>query len=88
MPLFRYIAFLAENRSPALPIPSLNVINGGAHAGNALDVQEFMIQPFADTFKESIRMASEIYHTLKGILKKKYGPDAINVGDEGRERKV
>ncbi len=83
MPLFRYIAFLSENKDASLPIPSLNVINGGAHAGNALDVQEFMIQPFADTFAESIRMASEIYHTLKGILKKKYGPDAINVGDEG-----
>ncbi|MBN2330740.1 MAG: phosphopyruvate hydratase [Candidatus Aenigmarchaeota archaeon] len=83
MPLYRYIAFLSENKDPNLPIPSLNVINGGAHAGNALDVQEFMIQPFADEFRESIRMASEIYHTLKGILKKKYGPDAINVGDEG-----
>lgn len=83
MPLFSYIAFLSENKDAMLPIPSLNVINGGAHAGNALDVQEFMIQPFADTFAESIRMASEIYHTLKGILKKKYGPDATNVGDEG-----
>jgi enolase len=83
MPLYRYIAFLSENKDLTLPIPSLNVINGGAHAGNALDVQEFMVQPFAGTFAESLRMASEIYQTLKGILLKKYGRHSINVGDEG-----
>jgi enolase len=83
MPLFRYIAFLSGNKNPMLPVPSLNVINGGAHAGNDLDIQEFMIQPFADTFRESLRMAAETYHVLKGILKKKYGSNAINVGDEG-----
>jgi enolase len=83
IPLYKHIANLAENKNIFLPIPSLNVINGGTHAGNQLEIQEVMIQPFADTFKESIRMGSEIYHILKDILKKKYGPNAINVGDEG-----
>ena len=83
MPLYRYIASLAESKKMVLPVPSLNVINGGAHAGNALDIQEFMIQPFAGSFSESIRMGAETYQVLRGILKKKHGPDAINVGDEG-----
>ncbi|UCD03464.1 MAG: phosphopyruvate hydratase, partial [Candidatus Aenigmatarchaeota archaeon] len=54
IPLFRYIAGFTGNRKLALPIPSLNVINGGAHAGNSLDIQEFMIQPFGNTFAESL----------------------------------
>jgi len=83
MPLFKYIAFLSDNKRPILPVPSLNVINGGAHAGNELDIQEFMIQPFGDTFRESIRMGAETYHILRDILEKKYGSNAINVGDEG-----
>jgi enolase len=83
VPLFSHVAFLAGNKKPVLPIPSLNVINGGAHAGNELDIQEFMIQPFAENFRDSIMMASEVYHTLKELLKKKYGRIAINVGDEG-----
>ncbi len=83
VPLFRYIASLSGNKKPSLPVPSMNVINGGAHAGNKLDIQEFMIQPFGDTFAESLRMGAETYHTLKGIIKKKHGMDAINVGDEG-----
>lgn len=68
----------------ALPVPMLNVINGGKHAGNALAVQEFMIIPaFAPSFREGLRYAAETYHALKGILEKKYGKSAINVGDEG-----
>ncbi|NOX71111.1 MAG: phosphopyruvate hydratase [Candidatus Micrarchaeota archaeon] len=81
-PLYAHLASLAGT-TPKLPTPSLNIINGGAHAGNALDIQEFMILPYGPSFRESMRMASEIYHTLKGKLKKKYGRDAINVGDEG-----
>jgi enolase len=67
-----------------LPIPFFNVINGGAHAGNNLKFQEFMIAPTkAKSFSEAIRMGSETYQTLKGQLKKRYGKAAINVGDEG-----
>ncbi len=83
VPLFTHIASLADNKKMVLPIPSMNVINGGAHAGNSLEIQEFMIQPFANSFAESLRMGAETYHTLKGIIKKKHGKDAINVGDEG-----
>jgi len=83
MPLFGYLAKLMENKELKMPIPSMNVINGGAHAGNKLDIQEFMIQPFGSTFAESLRMAAETYHTLKGIIKKKHGLNAVNVGDEG-----
>ncbi len=62
-----------------------NVINGGVHAGNELDFQEFMIMPVggADSFREGIRWVSETYHVLKGVIAEKYGKDAVNVGDEG-----
>lgn len=67
-----------------LPTPLLNVINGGVHAGNELNIQEFMIIPVgADTFSDAIRMAVEVYGTLKTLLKDKYGLSAVNVGDEG-----
>merc|ERR1712032_586851 len=67
-----------------LPVPSFNVINGGSHAGNRLAVQEFMILPVgAKSFKEAMEIGAEVYHTLKGVIKKKYGQDACNVGDEG-----
>ena len=67
-----------------LPVPFFNVINGGQHAGNDLDFQEFMIAPLgAGSFSEALRMGSEIYHCLKGQLKDRYGDTAINVGDEG-----
>ena len=67
-----------------LPIPFFNVINGGQHAGNALDFQEFMIAPLgAGSFSEALRIGSEIYHCLKGQLIDRYGAMAINVGDEG-----
>ena len=67
-----------------LPIPFFNVINGGQHAGNDLDFQEFMIAPLGTgSFSEALRIGSEIYHCLKGQLKDRYGDTAINVGDEG-----
>ena len=66
-----------------LPIPFLNVINGGAHAANKLAVQEFMIAPFGKNFRESLRMGAETYHALKKKLGDKYGKESTNVGDEG-----
>jgi len=68
---------------PGLPRPSFNIINGGAHAGNDLDIQEFMIIPAEEEFKEQLRKASEVYHELQGILRSKFGNSATNVGDEG-----
>jgi enolase len=83
VPLFVHIAGISGNKKMSLPVPSMNVINGGAHAGSSLAVQEFMIQPFADTFTEALRMGAETYQILKGIIKEKHGKSAINVGDEG-----
>jgi enolase len=84
MPLYKYIAELAGNKQVMLPLPCFNVINGGEHAGNKLAMQEFMICPTgATTFKEALRMAAETYHNLKLVIKKKFGMDATNVGDEG-----
>lgn len=84
MPLWKHIAELAGNPKPCLPVPSFNIINGGSHAGNALAMQEFMILPVgASSFSESMRMGCEVYHSLKGLIKEKYGQDACNVGDEG-----
>ena len=84
LPLYRYIAEIAGVKKFVLPVPSFNVINGGMHAGNALPMQEFMINPIgAKSFSEALRMGSETYHYLKQIIKKKFGQDAINVGDEG-----
>lgn len=66
------------------PVPSLNVINGGKHAGNKLAMQEFMILPTgAKSFKDAIQIGCEVYHSLKSVIKSKYGLDATNVGDEG-----
>jgi len=81
IPLFQYLGGV---NAKALPIPMLNIINGGVHAGNELAVQEFMIVPIGfDAFSDAIRAAVEIYKELKAILKSKYGASAINVGDEG-----
>lgn len=67
-----------------LPCPTMNVINGGKHAGNELAIQEFMLQPGgAKTYSEALRMGAETYHTLGSILVKKYGNSAVNVGYEG-----
>lgn len=86
MPLYQYIANLSGRPTDRfmLPVPSFNVINGGSHAGNRLACQEFMILPVgAKTFKEALICGAEVYHALKGVIKKKYGQDACNVGDEG-----
>lgn len=84
VPLYQHYADLAGNKDLVLPVPSFNVINGGSHAGNALAFQEFMILPTgASTFTEAMIMGCEVYHTLKDVIKAKYGQDAVNVGDEG-----
>ncbi len=83
-PLFRHIASLSKNKSFSLPIPQLNVINGGKHAGIDNDIQEHMIMPIGSScYSEGLRMSVEVYHTLKGILKKKFGPIGTNIADEG-----
>merc|ERR1711998_624665 len=86
MPLYEYIANLSGRPTDkyVMPVPSFNVINGGSHAGNRLACQEFMILPTgASSFREALQVGAEVYHTLKGVIKKKYGQDACNVGDEG-----
>jgi enolase len=79
LPLYRYLGGAAANH---LPMPMLNIINGGAHAGNNLDIQEFMIMPVGGTtFAEALRMAAEVFQTLKKVLSAK--KLATGVGDEG-----
>ena len=78
-PLYRY---LGGANARVLPVPMMNIINGGAHADNRLDLQEFMIMPVgAKQFSEALRMATEVFHTLKSLLKKKGLSTAV--GDEG-----
>ncbi len=83
IPLYKYIAEIYGNSNPdVLPRPMMNIINGGAHADNGLDAQEFMIIPNgAKNEVDAIRMGSEIFHNLKSILKR--GGNSTNVGDEG-----
>ncbi len=83
IPLYKYIAEIYGNENPCvLPRPMMNIINGGAHADNGLDAQEFMIIPNgAKSESDAIRMGSEIFHNLKSILKQ--GGNSTNVGDEG-----
>ncbi|KAI9475351.1 enolase [Zychaea mexicana] len=85
VPLYVHFADLSDSKKPfVLPVPAFNVINGGSHAGNKLAMQEFMILPTgASSFTEAMKMGSEVYHTLKSVIKDKYGQDATNVGDEG-----
>lgn len=79
LPLYRYLGGPLSN---VLPVPLMNVINGGAHADNKLDIQEFMLVPHhADSFREALRMGTEVFHALKSILKEK--GLATSVGDEG-----
>ncbi|MCE2786734.1 MAG: phosphopyruvate hydratase [Bacteroidota bacterium] len=79
MPLYRYVGGVNAN---TLPIPLMNILNGGAHADNSIDFQEFMIMPVkADSFSEALRMGTEVFHHLKAVLKKK--GYSTNVGDEG-----
>jgi enolase len=79
VPLYRY---LGNENSNLMPMPMMNIINGGSHADNSVDIQEFMIMPFgAKTFSEALQMGTEIFHHLKDVLKKK--GLATSVGDEG-----
>ena len=92
-PLYSYISQICRGRPSAnspegsplenLPIPCFNVLEGGVHAGNELDIQEFMIVPQMESFKENLTIAVEIYHSLGKILEKKFGRTSTNVGDEG-----
>jgi len=85
IPLYKHFADLAGNSGPmVLPVPCFNVVNGGSHAGNKLAFQEYFIIPVgAATFKEAMQIGAECYHTLKSIIKKKFGGDATLIGDEG-----
>ncbi len=79
LPLYQYIGGIGGIE---LPVPMLNIINGGSHADNSVDLQEFMIMPVgAPSFKEGLRMSAEVFHTLKGVLKEKNYSTAV--GDEG-----
>ena len=82
MPLWKYIAKLHKNKEFVLPTPMANIINGGKHADNLIDFQEFMIMPVgAKTFSEGLQWITEVFHALKSILKK--GGHVTAVGDEG-----
>ncbi len=79
LPLYRYLGGINGTK---MPVPMMNILNGGAHAANNIDIQEFMIMPVsAPTFQEALRQCSEIYHTLGNILKEQ--GRAVGVGDEG-----
>ena len=79
MPLYRYLGGVAAN---TLPVPMMNILNGGSHADNSIDFQEFMIMPVgAESFSEGLRMGVETFHHLKNVLKSKNY--STNVGDEG-----
>ena len=78
-PLYRYLGGVGAN---LLPVPQMNILNGGAHADNSVDPQEFMVVPYgAPKFAEALRMGAEVFHTLKGVLKKRGYSTAV--GDEG-----
>jgi enolase len=78
-PLYRYLGGVGAN---LLPVPMMNILNGGAHADNSVDPQEFMVVPYgAPNFAEALRMGAEVFHTLKGVLKKRGYSTAV--GDEG-----
>jgi enolase len=83
LPLYRYLAQLAGERSePVMPVPMMNIVNGGAHANNSLDIQEFMILPVgAPSFREALRYGAEVFHTLKTLLAERGLSTAV--GDEG-----
>jgi len=84
VPLYRHFADLAGNSQLMMPVPCFNVINGGSHAGNKLAFQEYFVIPTgAETFGEGMMIGTEVYHTLKKILNKKFGGDSTLIGDEG-----
>merc|ERR1711933_438802 len=75
VPLYQFLNKLAGSPEMVMPVPCFNCINGGVHAGNYLPFQEFFLIPIGATnFKEAMRMGSETYHILKGIIKEKHGP--------------
>ena len=79
LPLYRYIGGVGAT---TLPVPMMNILNGGSHADNSIDIQEFMIMPLgADSFHEGLRMGTEVFHNLKKVLQSK--GHSTNVGDEG-----
>lgn len=79
LPLYRYVGGVGAN---TLPVPMMNILNGGSHADNKIDIQEFMIMPFgAESFSHGLQMGTEVFHHLKSVLKKK--GHSTNVGDEG-----
>ena len=81
-PLYRHIAGLYRNDRYTLPVPMMNILNGGAHADSSVDFQEFMVMPVgAPSFSEALRIGAEIFHTLRGILKAR--GHSTGVGDEG-----
>ncbi|MHA1149550.1 MAG: phosphopyruvate hydratase [Promethearchaeota archaeon] len=86
-PLFAHIHEIAYGKTAdkyLLPLPCCNIVNGGEHAGNELAIQEFMVLPIgAPTFSQAIQNVAEVYQNLKKLLGRKYGPSAVNVGDEG-----
>src|SRR4051812_10887113 len=82
VPLYKHVARLYGSSATVLPVPMMNILNGGAHADSSVDFQEFMVMPLgAQTFAEAVRCGAEIFHTLRGILKKK--GHSTGVGDEG-----
>ena len=82
LPLYRHIGALYSNTSYVLPVPMMNILNGGAHADSSVDFQEFMVMPVgAPSFAEAVRTGAEIFHTLRGILKAR--GQSTGVGDEG-----
>ncbi|HLF54944.1 MAG TPA: phosphopyruvate hydratase [Candidatus Nanoarchaeia archaeon] len=84
MRLYEYIGKLYGTKKFTMPVPAFNIINGGKHAGNKIDIQEYLIMPVgAKSFAEAMQIGSEIYHTLKESLINNFGNKAINVGDEG-----
>ncbi|MGM7373038.1 phosphopyruvate hydratase, partial [Acinetobacter baumannii] len=71
LPLFQYIANLRGQTTLTMPVPMMNILNGGAHADNTVDIQEFMIEPVGFTsFAEALRAGAEVFHSLKSVLKK------------------
>ena len=82
-PLYKYVAAINKNKRLVMPVPFANIINGGAHAGNNLEFQEFMLAPAVRSFREATQLVDEVYFTLRNILREKYGRTAVNVGDEG-----
>jgi enolase len=82
LPLYRYIGQLYKTDQFTLPVPMMNILNGGAHADSSVDFQEFMVMPVgASSFREALRIGAEIFHALRGILKKR--GQSTGVGDEG-----